>query len=406
MSEPNKRISIVYFDAGSGHRSAARALERALVSARPNWRIHMVNVTEVFAPHARFHRIVCAGINYFNWMLKHERVFDLRGLINLSLLFHDLLAPRDQMRIATFWKSDLPDAVVSVTPMYNPVLYQSARLVNPRVRSITIPVDFEEAKPRYWFTPKVEQHYLLASEALVAQARLAGVPNSSIQTIPGMMIDPGFYQPPLAEAERLAELIRLGLDPKQPTGLISFGGQGSTILRDIAAGLGRSRRQLNMIFLCGHSREAYAALSTMETPYPKLVLGYQRDTPIRYYQLADFVIGKPGTMTITEALVAQKPLLAIKSRGMRPVQAGNERWLQKRGLGVVVPHASDIAQAVDRVLSDHAYGHRAARAYHNGVFAAAEVICTQLEAADSLQAVNGAHQPPRSMIYARHMPCL
>ena len=258
------------------------------------------------------------------------------------------------------------------------------------MRCITIPVDFEEAKPRYWFTPKVEQHYLLASEGLVAQARLAGVPNSSIQTIPGMMIDPGFYQPPLAEAERLAELTRLGLDPKQPTGLISFGRQGSTILRDIAVGLGRSRRQLNMIFLCGHSREAYAALSTMEAPYQQLVLGYQRDTPIRYYQLADFVIGKPGTMTITEALVAQKPLIAIKSRGMRPVQAGNERWLQKRGLGVVVPQASDIAQTVDRVLSDHAYSNRAARAHHNGVFAAAELICTQLEAADASRSVRSA----------------
>jgi processive 1,2-diacylglycerol beta-glucosyltransferase len=388
--EPTKQISIVYFDAGSGHRSAARALERALAGARPNWRIRMVNVTEVFAPHPRFHRIVCAGIDYFNWMLKHERVFYLRGLINLSLLFHDLLTPRDLMQIAAFWTSDLPDAVVSVTPMYNPALYQSARLANPGVRCITIPVDFEEAKPRYWFTPKVAQHYLLASERLVAQARLAGVPNSSIQTIPGMMIDPGFYQPPLAEAERLAELTRLGLDPKQPTGLISFGGQGSTILREIAVGVGRSPRQPNMIFLCGRSREAYAALSARETPYPKLVLGYKQDTPIRYYQLADFVIGKPGTMTITEALVAQKPLIAIKSRGMRPVQAGNERWLQQHGLGVVVPPASDIDQTLDRVLSDHSYGHRAARARHNGVFAAAELICTHLEAAEASRSVRSA----------------
>jgi len=388
--EPNKKISIVYFDAGSGHRSAARALERALAMARPSWQVRMVNVTAVFAPHPRFHWIVCAGIDYFNWMLKRERVFDLRGLINLSLLFHDLLAPRDLMQIATFWASDPPDAVVSVTPMYNAALYRSARLANPDVRCITIPVDFEEAKPRYWFTPKVEQRYLLASERLAAQARAAGVPNASIQTIPGMIVDPGFYQPPLAEAERRAELARLGLDPNRPTGLVSCGGQGSTILRDIAAGMARSQRLPNIIFLCGRSQDAYVALSAMDMPYPKLVLSYERDTPICYYQLADFVIGKPGTMTITEALVAQKPLIAIKSRGMRPVQAGNERWLQERGVGVVVRQASDIDQAVDRVLGDRAYGRRAARARHNGVFAAAELICTHLEGADASRSIRSA----------------
>src|SRR5262245_13005818 len=161
---PMKKIDIVYFDAGSGHRSSAKGLERAVAAARPDWRVRMVNIVDVFAPNKQFHRIVCAGIDHFNGKLKREKVFDLKGLINLSLMFHDLLSAKGIREISNFWKDDPPDAVISVTPMYNPALYRAARLANPKVHCVTIPVDFEEVKARYWFTPKVEQHYLVATD--------------------------------------------------------------------------------------------------------------------------------------------------------------------------------------------------------------------------------------------------
>jgi processive 1,2-diacylglycerol beta-glucosyltransferase len=86
-----KKIDIVYFDAGSGHRSAARGLERAVAADSPDWRVRTLNIVDVLAPNKQFHRIVCAGINHFNRQLKREKVFDLKGLINLSLMFHDFL---------------------------------------------------------------------------------------------------------------------------------------------------------------------------------------------------------------------------------------------------------------------------------------------------------------------------
>jgi hypothetical protein len=97
-----KRIDIVYFDAGSGHRSAAKGLERALAAARPDWSVRMVNVIDVFASNRQFHLIVRTGIAYFNWMLKREKIFDLKGLINISLMFHNLLSSWDSERSASF----------------------------------------------------------------------------------------------------------------------------------------------------------------------------------------------------------------------------------------------------------------------------------------------------------------
>jgi UDP-N-acetylglucosamine:LPS N-acetylglucosamine transferase len=104
-----------------------------------------------------------------------------------------------------------------------------------------------------------------------------------------------------------------------------------------------------------------------------------------------FHIGKPGTMTITEALVLVRPLVAIKSTGMRPAQAGNERWLTEHGVGVVA-RPGEVADAVHTVLADRGYTERAARAFHRGAFAAAEQIATLVEGAPDGRATPGARR--------------
>ena len=372
-----KKVDIVFFDAGSGHRSAAKALERALLSARPDWRVRMVNVVDVFAPNKQFHRIVCAGINHFNRYLKLEKVFDLKGLINLSLMFHDLLSPRGIRQISNFWKDDPPDALVSVTPMYNPAIYRSARLINPVVQCVTIPVDFEEVKARYWFTPKINQHYLVATNRLERQARVAGIPESLINAISGMPIDTEFYESPGINVND--ELARLGLDPALPTGLVSFGGQGSVLVGEIARKISNSGLNLNMILMCGRHSESYEQLRNLKTDFPKLALSYTKETPVYYQRLAQFIIGKPGSMTITEALIAGKPIIAIKSRGMSPVQRGNEEWVKERGVGIVVGCMDELPSAVNDVITSENYRRNAARERHRGVFDAAEQICALTE---------------------------
>ncbi|MCI0661271.1 MAG: hypothetical protein L0220_09385 [Acidobacteria bacterium] len=372
-----KKIDIIYFDAGSGHRSSARGLEQAISAARPDWRVRMLNIVDVFAPNKQFHGIVCAGINHFNRQLKREKVFDLKGLINLSLMFHDLLSPKGIREISDFWKGDPPDTVVSVTPMYNPALYRSVRLSNPKVQCITIPVDFEEVKARYWFTPKIEQHYLVATDRLERQARAANIPESFIHRISGMPIDPEFYEE--SKVNVTEELERLGLDPELPTGVVSFGGQGSVLLSEIAKSIARSTLKLNMIFLCGRHSDVHQELSALKTPYRKLALSYTKETPIYYQRLAQFIIGKPGAMTITEAMIARKPVIAIKSRGMSPVQRGNEEWVKEHGVGVIVGDMDELPAAVrDVITSDH-YRRNAEREFHRGVFEAARYVCALVE---------------------------
>lgn len=68
-----------------------------------------------------------------------------------------------------------------------------------------------------------------------------------------------------------------------------------------------------------------------------------------YYHLADVIVGKPGSIAITEALVTRSASLAIKSKSLAVVPRGNEAWLRQSGVGDVI-RVPRLAGAVDRIL--------------------------------------------------------
>lgn len=366
-------VDILYFEAGSGHRAAALALAAALREVSRDLHPVPVDILEVIAGHPRFRSTVATGIDYFNWWLRRELVWDLAGTINLSLLAHDLVRAKGIALIAEFWRQrrEPPALVVSVTPMYNLALSRALALAAPGVPYLVVPVDFAEGKRRYWFTPAADLHYALGKPELLQTAQKLGILASRIHRIGGMPIDPAFYRAP--EVGREALLAALELDPAQPTGLVHFGGQGSVLTRRVAEALDDAEPAVNVIFLCGRDEHSRRAVEALPTRYPRRVFGFTDDPPSRYYHAADFVVGKPGAMTITEALVTRTPMLAIRSRGMRLVQGGNERWLEQSGVGRVV-RMRDLPAAVRDAVNPEL--HRAAieREWHRGVYDLAEVV--------------------------------
>ncbi|GAB3947997.1 hypothetical protein GCM10028805_21310 [Spirosoma harenae] len=340
--------------------------------AYSDWSVQLVNIVEVFDLHKRLGPVVRYGIDRFNHQLKNDKVFDLGGQINLSLLCHDLLTDKGIAQLARFWADSPPDLVVSVTPMYNPALYRSVRLVNPNAVCVTIPVDFDQVKARYWFTPKVEQYYVNGTDRLMEQAQKAGIANRYNHRISGMIVDPSCYQAP--PADRATELSRLGLDPDLPTGFVSFGGQGCTHVQAIAKKIAQSSVRANLIFLCGHNKAVYDEINNLLFPHPSVALSYLPETPIHYLHLADFAIGKPGAMTITEALITHTPLIALKSRGMRPVQRGNEEWLVKHKVGILAKDIDEVVPAIQQILVSPIYKQQAALHTHQAIFEATRLL--------------------------------
>lgn len=334
-------IYIIFFEAASGHRSAAEHIMKACKSKGFS-NVEMVNLTEITDFTSPFGKIARAGINYFNWSIRNRVLFDLNGLLNISFLFHDTLSEKSIQEMAVFWKNKSPKLVISVTPMYNPMLIRSLKSIHPDASFLLLPVDMTEEKDKYWFLPNLDMKVATACDALYKRAIEKGIEEKDIFQLSGM---PARISP-IGTLNKDQLFKKWGFNPENPTCFVSFGGQGTKEVLAIAKAADRQQTQANFLFFCGKNSKMYDQLQAMKTSYPKAVFSYLPEAPTAYLHLVDLVLGKPGAMTLAEAQLAEKPLFALKSTGLRLVQKGNEKYIEEQGIGKVFSTIVQLVQGI------------------------------------------------------------
>ncbi|MFO0626020.1 MAG: FkbM family methyltransferase [Polyangiales bacterium] len=272
-----RAIDILYFDATSGHRSAANALASAFARQHPAVEPRPVNLTELLDGQPALRALASGGIDLFNWGMRREVELLPRHQIKAFQVLQRALPAAAHRAVSRFWRRRRVDAVVSVTPICNRFVQRALHHARPGCPYVIVPVDFEEGLRRYWFDPETDAHHLVPSARLRAQALAAGVDPARVTTVPGMPIDPDFYDAPAAD--RAAALTALGLDPALRTVLVCFGGQGSVSVETCARALRQLGADLNVIFLCGRDRAVRVRVERLRTPYRKAVLGFTQAAP-------------------------------------------------------------------------------------------------------------------------------
>lgn len=228
---------------------------------------------------------------------------------------------------------------------------------------VTLLTDLADYPPRFWIEPNSE--FVIAGTAKAKQQALAiGHSEQRIFQTSGMILKPRFYQP--LALNRTVERTRLGLDPHLPTAIVLFGGHGSQIMLEIAKRLSESSAELQLIMICGHNEKLAAKLRSVKTRKPMLVEGFTSN--VEYYMaLADFLIGKPGPGSISEALQLHLPLIVECNAKTLPQERYNAQWVTENGYGIVVNSFREIVPAVERLLQPSAFAQlrHNASSYHN-----------------------------------------
>ena len=183
-----------------------------------------------------------------------------------------------------------------------------------------------------------------ATEPAALDLRSHGIPATAIHTT-GIPIRRAFGQTPPVdprhlEASPLPNTVRV---------LATCGGFGIGPL-EAAMGSFVGLPHLELTVVCGadeRRRDRVAAVARRHRVRAN-VLGFERDMPARMAE-ADVVLGKPGGLTVSEALAAGRPMALM---GICPGQeAQNAYWLQARGAAVVVdpaqagPHLESLRQS-------------------------------------------------------------
>ncbi len=363
-----KALDFLFFDAGGGHRSAATALQMAIEREGRPWEVRLVNLQEILDPLDLFRKLFGIRLqDVYNLLLKKGWTLGSAQLLSGMHLLIRMYQPKQIRLLERFWKGRNTDLVVSLVPNFNRALAASVRRALPGTPFVTILTDIADWPPHFWME-RESQYLICGSDKAVEQARALGHSADHVFRASGMILHPRYYDP--VQVDRRAERARLGLDPDLPAGLVLFGGQGSSVMLEIAERLDRSGLAVQLIMIAGRNEKLYRRLRERRPRMPVFVEGFTSELPY-YMRLADFVIGKPGPGSISEALAMTLPVIVERNAWTLPQERYNADWILEQGVGMVLPDFRGIAGAVGRMLEPERfarYRERAAAAKNCAVF--------------------------------------
>ena len=344
-----KRLDLIFFDAGGGHRAAANALRDVIQRQQRPFDVRLVNLQELLDSIDVFRKLTGLRLqDLYNLMLKKGWTLGSPQLMAGMHLVIRIFHARQVRLLQNLWRGDRPDLVVSLVPNFNRALGEA--LASLSVPLVTVLTDLADYPPHFWME-RQDQYFICGTDRAVKQALTLGHAKSKVFRVSGMILNPKFYEiEPLTEEQRVAERRRLGLDPALPVGLVLFGGQGAAVMLDIARQL--AGRQL--VLICGHNEKLAARLRALPQQAPRFVEGFTRDVP-RYMQLADYFIGKPGPGSLSEAVAMLLPVIVERNAWTLPQERYNADWVREQGVGIVLPNFRGIGRAVEELLDPAAY---------------------------------------------------
>jgi UDP-N-acetylglucosamine:LPS N-acetylglucosamine transferase len=342
-----RRISLVFFDAGGGHRNAATALQVEIQRQGLPFEVTLVNLQEVLDPLDILRKLTGLRIqDLYNKMLRNGWTLGSPQLMRvLQLVIRTYHGPSVRV-LESFWRESAPDMVVSLVPHFNRALRESFDKAFPGRPFVTVLTDLADYPAHFWIE-RQKQYVVCGTEHAVEQARGMGHSEEAIFQTSGMILHPRFYEP--QTLDRVEERKKLGLDPQLPTGIVLFGGYGTSKMLKILRQIDESSLNVQLILICGRNEKLTQALRQMKTRIPIHVEGFTTNIPY-YMALSDFFIGKPGPGSISEALSKHLPVIIDCNAWTLPQERYNARWVREKDVGVVVQNHRQVAAAVAEIL--------------------------------------------------------
>jgi 1,2-diacylglycerol 3-beta-galactosyltransferase len=343
------KLDLIYFDAGGGHRAAATALKQEISRTRPDWQVRLMHLQEVLSSLDIFRQVTGIKMeDVYNLVLRKGWTLGspalLKAMHGLIWLYH----PLQVKKLKQHWSEDAPDVAVSLIPNFNRAIYQALRAVSPKTKLVTVLTDLADYPPHFWVESRQEQWFICGTERAEQQALALGHSRERVWRASGMILNPRFYEPVEVDVE--TERRRLGLDPKLPTALVLFGGFGSAVMGKIARLVEESGRRVQLIFICGRSEELKERLHRMKLKMPHHIEGFTREIPY-YMKISDFLIGKPGPGSISEAIHMGLPVMVTKNALTLPQERYNADWVKEQQVGIVLRHFGEVVKGMDEMLA-------------------------------------------------------
>ena len=141
----------------------------------------------------------------------------------------------------------------------------------------------------------------------------------------------------------------IGLNSKIFTVLLTGGTKGLGDIKEAARELKKHLGKIQLIVFCGGNKKLYHKLQKENINKKHILILNFTNSPAKYYMASDLIIGKPGGITISEALALKKPLIIFSP--LPGQEEKNTDFLLKNHLATFIKNPQDIEQLILKILN-------------------------------------------------------
>lgn len=359
--EQRRVINIVTGQGGAGHYATYYAIRALAEQQNLPWKFQVTDMDEIITNLSErkqienaYERFGFSGHDLYNLMVKGGWTWLWPLKMRLNKLLVKINHETGVKIFTEYWRQQRPDLVVSVMPLYNKGLWQSLQKAQPSTPYITVMTDFADSPPDFWIDTDIQNVLVCGTRKAARQAWQVGVAESRIKATSGLVVHPNFCEANEREEEKSRRRSRLGLEPNVPTGIVMFGGNGSAKMEEIASRLERFKENIQLIFLCGRNFELAAVLRQYNGLQNRCVVEFT-DRVHNYLSMADFFIGKPGNVSVSEAIAMHVPVITERNRFTMVQEKDCADWVEAQECGIVLSRFKTVDKAVEQMLDQRVY---------------------------------------------------
>lgn len=346
MTKKNKKkphILFLFSDTGGGHRSASEAIIEALDLEYPNsFSYEMVDFFLDYSPPP----LNLAGPTYPTmsrmenlWKLAYETSNDPDRM----RVIYAMLWPYIRLYIYEMHELHPCDVIVSVHPLINAPFLRAMKKKNDKTPFITVVTDLVSTHSA-WYNNQADLIVVPTP-----QARQKGIDyniNPDLMHIIGLPVADRFCQP-VGDKKVLRK--NMGWPEDKVTILLVGGGEGMGPLGEISMKINEAKLDASLAVITGRNKKLKEKLENFSWDIPAHIYGFVTNMP-EFMRASDILISKAGPGTISEALIAELPIILYHR--ISGQEEGNVSYVIDGGAGIWAPDIDDIITALKELLDD------------------------------------------------------
>ncbi len=321
--------------AGGGHNSCAKAVEDYIKSRGAN--------TYILDIYGYIHKMLGKTVSevYSFSISKTPKLFGTlyeieeqssAGICSLMDNVNRLACKK----IVEFIDENKIDAVITTHIFGGQLITRLKRKKKINIQSYGVVTDY--TLHPHWEDTNLD-YYILADEGLLRQAIERGIPEEKLLPI-GIPLDLKYAR----SINKKEAKEKLGFDPEKPLIFIMMGSMGHGNINSILNDVVRLYYDYQVAIVCGNNKRAKNRLLKKEFKKSVKIYGFINNVD-EFMDAADYIITKPGGLTVTEALAKNLPMIFVDPIPGQEVK--NVEFLVNNGVGIYVTKNYSVADAID-----------------------------------------------------------